>query len=204
MERTGPVSPKEYASFVFDLDGTLFTLPVDWTAVRNGVERLADVHLDGTPLFPQIGGLLARRPELKEPVFESIDAHELKAAEGAKPMVGAIELLRMLSDGAVLALVTMQGLPLCKSLFERYQLEGIFAARVTREDSLDRAEQLRTALKSTGSSQDRALFVGDRPADVVAGRQARVDVALFGGAVVKDPAPDYRFLNYQDFKSYFL
>lgn len=41
MKGKDSVSLKDYAADVFDLDGTLFTIPVDWVKVREEVGKMA-------------------------------------------------------------------------------------------------------------------------------------------------------------------
>lgn len=40
--------------YVFDLDGTLFTIPVDWVKARDEVGKIARALLGNTPLFPKV------------------------------------------------------------------------------------------------------------------------------------------------------
>lgn len=64
---------------------------------------------------------------------------------------------------------------------------------MTREDSLERALQLRIALQSLASSPKDALFTGDSLNDVLCGKRAGVDTALVGREPSRDIKPDYAF-----------
>lgn len=70
---------------------------------------------------------------------------------------------------------------------------GAVRLLVTREDSLERAVQLRIALRSLVSSPKDTLFTGDRLNDVVCGRRAGDDTALVGREPSGDMKPDYVF-----------
>jgi len=137
--------------------------------------------------------LLSRRPELREKVFELIDRHELLAVKDAKLLEGAAELLGWLSSRACLALVTLQGRRACEELLQKRGLRRFFSACVTREDTLDRAEQILKAVALLGSRTQETLFVGDRVNDVVSARRAGVRVALVGRSLSGEPRPDYSF-----------
>ncbi len=191
MERKGALA--RYSAFVFDLDGTIFSIPVDWKGVRAGLESLLGLRLDPRPLFNQLDECLVARPELRGGVFELIDSFEARAASGARPLEGALELLSELSASSRLALVTMQGRMLYDVISRRYALDALFKTSVTREDSMDRAAQLGEAISVIGSLRAETLFVGDRPNDVIASRRAGVDVALVGAVRQTAELPDMNF-----------
>ena len=73
---------------------------------------------------------------------------------------------------------------------------------ITREDSLDRADQIRLALNRLGAKPAKTLFTGDRLNDVICGRKAGVDVALVGRRRVDDPKPDYSFPSLIELRAY--
>lgn len=184
---------RDYAAYIFDLDGTLFTIPVDWATVREEVGKIAGEPLDAVPLFKKVEQLSSVRPSLKAPLFAMLDSHELKAVAGAVPLEGAAELLSSLSKVAKLGLVTMQGTAACDRILGRHRLGELFDAMVTREDSLDRAVQLWVALKSLGAAPGETLFMGDRLNDIICGRRAGVDVVLVGKEAFGDVRPDFTF-----------
>lgn len=187
------MSLKDYAAYIFDLDGTLFTIPVDWDKVREEVGKMAGAPVGNTPLFQKVEQLVSIHPSMRETLFAMLDQHELKAVAGASPLTGAVELLSHLAKGAKLGLVTMQGTAACDKVLGRHRLGELFDVLVTREDSLDRAAQLGIALRSLGSPPKETLFTGDRLNDIICGKRAGVDTVL----VWKDPSgdirPDYAF-----------
>ncbi len=182
-----------FSAYVFDLDGTLFTIPVDWAEVREEVARLAGGPFDAVPLFMKVEQLVSVHPSMKETLFALLDRHELAAVGGAKPTEGAVALLQRLEKGSRLGLVTMQGLAACDRLLGRYHVGELFDVIVTREDSLDRGEQVRLALKTLGARPEETLFTGDRLNDVAGGRKAGVKTALLGKPREGDLRPDYVF-----------
>jgi phosphoglycolate phosphatase-like HAD superfamily hydrolase len=206
MERKSSVrTPKKYDSFVFDLDGTLFSIPVDWASVRKRVEDISGEALAPAPLFLQIREMVGRRPELRALLFPVIDSFELKASDGTKPEGGSLDFLRRISEGRRKAgLVTMQGDALYDKICDRFGLKKYFAVCVTRNNSLDRTEQLLIALRSMAATPQVTLFIGDTANDQVCGRRIGVDVAirrrtrtteLRGGG---SSGPDYSFFDFSE------
>ena len=163
------------ASFVvFDMDGTLISLPVEWDKVRGELQRLTGTSLKFNPFFLDLQTVVARDPLLLGPTLRTIDEYEAKAVPGARLEDGAMDVLSALSHKAQLSLVTMQGRACCDITLERLGIGGFFASRFTREDSMDRTAQLKMALGSIGAKEAEAFFVGDRINDLKAARAAGV------------------------------
>lgn len=193
MEGEGFVSVRDYAAYIFDLDGTLFTIPVDWVSVREEVSKIAGTEIEDGPIFLKVEQLVSVRPSTRQTLFDMLDQHELKAVAGASPMDGAVNLLSSISKAAKLGLVTMQGTLACDKVLGKYHLGELFDVLVTREESLDRAAQLRIAMRSLDSAPGETLFTGDRLNDVICGRRAGVGTVLVGKDPKGDIKPDYSF-----------
>ena len=202
MEGKNSVNVGEYPSYIFDLDGTLFAIPVDWTAVRRELSSLLGVSMDGAPLFQTVSEMVESSPSLRTRAFAVIDSYELRVVDSATPMPGASELLYALFEASKLALVTMQGRPTAEGILRRNKLADLFEVVVTREDSLDRADQIRMVINSLGVEPSSVLFTGDRLNDVVCGKKAGVDVALVGRTRPQEPKPDYFFRTLAEFQAY--
>jgi phosphoglycolate phosphatase-like HAD superfamily hydrolase len=180
-----------YAAYVFDFDGTLFELPVDWKAVRRDLYAITRVHMEDVSIFKVIKQLTLGQVELRADLFAAIDAHEVPAAELATPVEGALDLISSLATRAGIALVTMQGKPACTRVLSRYGVSERFHVVITREDSLDRVDQLRAAAKALDVHLQESLFVGDKRGDLEAGREVGARVALVGTRARKEWRPDY-------------
>jgi phosphoglycolate phosphatase-like HAD superfamily hydrolase len=159
---------------VFDMDGTLISLPVEWDKVRAQLQRLTGTSLPFNPFFLDLQTIIAKDPLLLGPMLRTVDEYEVKAVPGAKLEDGALDVLLGLSSRAKLSLVTMQGRTACDSILDRLGIGRFFASRFTREDSMDRTAQLRMALGSLGARDAEAFFVGDRINDLKAARAAGV------------------------------
>ena len=197
MEGESPLNTRDAKAFVFDLDGTLATIPVDWEAVRDRLKTLTGREEDFKPIFPTIAGVVASDPRLGREVFALIDEFESAAVPRARLHDGALDLLSWLSDRADLSLVTMQGRSSAEKLLEMFELRRFFSHIFTREDSLDRAEQIEMAISSMGATKSDSVFVGDRLNDLNAAKKAGVPFVLVrthGGDPEVDDVPVYHSL----------
>lgn len=202
MEGKGAVKARKYLSFVFDLDGTLFSVPVDWKGVRREVERIIGHPLESSPLFNQLYRIIAENPDIRLSVFSAIDSFELQAAPRSQPKPGAVEFLESLTKSSTpVALVTMQGRAICEELLRRHDVDKFFSAKVTREYSLDRSEQILKVMDEMGAAPATTLLVGDLPNDVVCARRSKVDVAILGKSALRmEPRPDYAFGSFAELR----
>jgi FMN phosphatase YigB (HAD superfamily) len=200
MESKGPLK-SAFDAVVFDLDGTLYSIPVDWASVRARFQDISGTDLKGASLFPTISALLAERPELRTPLFEAVSVFEEAALGEARPLPGALEIVSAVSGSYSVGLVTFQGRRFCDALFQRNGLGSAFSVVLTRDDSLDRAEQLGLALNSLGAEGGRSLFVCDKPVDdVESARRAGMESALVGRRPGPEP-PDYDLRSLEELRA---
>ena len=194
----------KYSVFIFDLDGTLVKIPVDWQLVRSELKAALKTDDSFSPLFGSLLTLLKERPGVKGMVFSLIDRHEITSVAVSSLMEGAEETVSKLSEGAVLTLVTMQGRKACEAILKRFSLSRFFQFFFTREDSLERSGQLLMALARLNARKDEVLFVGDRLNDVRSAREVGVAVALIAERAEAEFDPDYRFPSMKEFGRFFL
>ena len=166
----------------------------------------AEFKTDGTfsPLFGSLQKFLAERPEARERVFALIDKREIAALADSSLVEGADETLSKLSEGASLSLVTMQGRKASEEILRKFGLSEFFPIRFTREDSLERSQQLLMAMSRLNAKRDEVLFIGDRLNDVRSAAEVRVAVALISQRKESEMLPDYQFEDIKEFKRYFL
>ena len=203
MEGESALKPSDFQFFIFDLDGTLFNLPIDWVAVRDEFAQLVGEKIEGKPLFQEVERIASAKPALKQGILSIIESHELRAVDSAKAVPGAVDLIYSLFEVSKLALVTLQSRRVCDEILRKHKLLDLFEAIVTREDSLDRAVQLEAALNRLGVRPRDAFFVGDRFNDVVCARKVGVTVALVGRSQADEPGPDYNFHELAELSAFF-
>lgn len=183
-------------AYVFDFDGTLGEIPVDWETVRELLRKATGSPNEFKPIFPTLAGVIANDPVMAKRAFQVIDEYEMAAAPSARLYEGSFDLLSRLSQRYMLSLVTMQGRRACSLVLERFSLKQFFLKNFTREDSLDRAEQVRFALAAMNVEKDSTMFVGDRLNDLNAAKVLGVPFTMIRthGQDPDDDIPIYHSL----------
>ena len=153
---------------IFDFDGTLAWLRVDWGAVRASIEEIYG-PLRGKPLFTWLRERVLRGLDISR-ALEIIREAELEAVEALDFDEEIVALLRLLRGrGLRMALISMQDDEVLRRALEVMGAEGIFDFVVGRRTELLREEQIRRVLKGWGIGPGQAIFISDRPEDVELG-----------------------------------
>jgi HAD superfamily hydrolase (TIGR01549 family) len=166
------------SAYIFDFDGTLGTIPVDWERVKEGLRDVTGSRDEFANVFPTIVHFLEKNPLYRRRVFALIDEFEEEAAPRAVLYPDSFDLLKALAETAKISLVTMQGPRAAEMVLRRLDLKQFFVHSFTREDSLDRGEQLRLALESMGTKKESSVFVGDRLNDLNAAKRVGVPFTM--------------------------
>lgn len=149
---------------VFDLDGTLICLPIDYERLFQEFSRImktTDVH----PLAKTIAKL---DEKAKKEIFEVWDDAELVALTDMTVNNEGTTLYEKFSEKPK-ALVTLQGKTLVKNVLERLNLSFNFV--VTRENCLNRVKQLKIAAEKLEALFQNILFVGNTDDDFLAAKK---------------------------------
>jgi len=204
-----PPAPPPLATFLFDLDGTLIdsielilsafrhTMKIHRGTVPPDREWLAGV---GTPLRAQIRAF-AQDPADVEAMIETYRAFQLEHHDRlVREYPGTFEAIRELRDrGDRLGIVTSKMRAQSLLGLRRCRLDGLIETMVCADD-IDRHKPdpapIRRALELLESDASSAVYVGDSPHDMAAGRAAgvRIAAALWGPFERSDLSvydPDY-------------
>jgi len=162
----------EYDAIVYDLDGTLVRLDVDWDAVRErtaAVLTARDVEVGGADIWT----IRERAAEhgLLDRVDDVIAEFEREGARSADrlPLAGT------LSHEVPVGVCSLNAESACRIALELHGLDGHVDAVVGRgtvETVKPDPEPLLYALDTLGVPPERALFVGDSDSDRVAAERA--------------------------------
>lgn len=148
---------------IFDLDGTLIHLPVDYERLFQEFSKIMRT-VDVRPLTKTIPKL---DEETRKKLFEVWDKVELAALESMRTNDQGTAQYKKLSKKPKI-LVTMQGRALAHIVLKRLGLS--FDAVVTREDHLDRVKQLKTAAEKLKTQTNDILFIGNTDEDLLAAK----------------------------------
>ena len=164
----------EYEAIVYDLDGTLVRLDVDWDAVHAAVvERLDEHGVDiGDRNLWDILDVAAKRG-VKDVVEETIAAFEHEGAKASRRLPLADEL----PLGVPVAVCSLNREAACRIALETHSLDGHVGSVVGRDTVAGHKpdpEPLLHAIDSVGGDPERALFVGDSESDREAAERAGV------------------------------
>lgn len=93
-------------------------------------------------------------------------------------------LAELKAQGKHLALITTSQRRMVAPVLKKYNIDDLFEVIIT-DDDIEKAERkphpksLLMALERMGGTPDKAIMVGDRDKDIVAGQNAGTDTALF-------------------------
>jgi HAD superfamily hydrolase (TIGR01549 family) len=146
---------------IFDLDGTLIHLPIDYEKLFQEISKITKMS-DVRPLTKVIAKL---DEETRKKVFNVWNQIEIEALVNMKVKDEGIAHYKKFLEKQK-ALVTMQGKPLVQIALQRLSLSFNFV--ITREDSLNRAEQLKIAAEKLGTRIQNIIFIGNTNEDMLA------------------------------------
>jgi HAD superfamily hydrolase (TIGR01549 family) len=148
---------------IFDFDGTLVYLPIDYEKLFREISKITKMS-DVRPLTKVVAHL---DEETKKKVFDVWNKIEIEALANMKVTQKGVANYKNFLEKQK-ALVTMQGKPLVQIALKRLGLSFNFI--ITREDSLNRVEQLRIAAEKLGIKMQNILFIGNTDEDMLAAK----------------------------------
>lgn len=172
--------PDDVDAVVYDLDGTLVRLTVDWRAVESeiaAVLRDADVDPSGLDAWAMLDA--AEDADVGSEVESLIAAAERDGARDARRLPFADEIETELPIG-ICSLNCEQS---CHIALEKYDLAERMESVVGRDSVPERKpapEPLLAAAEKLGATPERTLFVGDSAGDEEAAERAGTQFAYVG------------------------
>lgn len=188
-------------AYIFDLDGTLVTLPVNWEKVREELKLELKIGDQFPPILTMLDTTFADRPDIRRRVLSIIDRYEMEAVHHSSLIDGARNVIEKLATAnSRLALVTLQGSPACDALIRKFDIKHHFEEILTRDDSLSRAKQIGMMMDMMRLSNGDVSMIGDRESDVISAKQVGV-TSVFIGTKSFERAPDFNYPSMRDFLS---
>ena len=173
---------------IFDFDGTLVHLNIDFKIMRQEVEELlTEYGLDPGPfkgllileMIDEATRLLSKHDplkgqELRDKARELVSEHEIRAARNGRVFPGVIEMLGILKNrGMRIGVITRNCETAVKMVFPNIErFCHVFIPRDNITHVKPHPDHLSEALKAMSVSKaDRCLMVGDHPMDIEGGRR---------------------------------
>lgn len=188
---------------IFDFDGTLATLNIDFDLMRRSVGKLVTLygidhqtlrHQHVLEIIGEAGALLQNSSLQKSEAFTGeayriIEDIEVAAARQGELFSGTKELLSILKDHSIRAgIITRNCAKAVHTVFP--DILSYCPVVVCRDDVKHvkpHPEQLNLALSRLGSSAKTSMMIGDHPLDIEAGQNAgTLSAGVLTGHFLKD------------------
>jgi len=143
---------------IFDLDGTLIHLPIDYEAFLEKVKKITKLN-KVKPLTQTINSL---DEATRNKIFQEWKKAEWKAIQKFTINKKGMQLYREYTEKPK-ALVTMQSREIAEEIIRLLNLS--FTIIITRENSLNRQEQIKMAIAKLGKKPQNILVIGDTDND---------------------------------------
>ena len=158
---------------IFDLDGTLIQLPVNYDIIQNSLKEFFNTSENLKPLIPTIIKLSKNDQSKIHTSFNLICKEEILASKNFEIMNDAVEILKFLkSKNLILCLVTMQCRDALEKILQKMEVLDLFDSIISRDDSYDRFEQIQNSLKKSSLESSDVFVVGDRIHDIESAKKA--------------------------------
>jgi len=151
---------------IFDMDGTIFDVPYDWSKIK------ADLETQGKPILPYLSHL--EEPE-KSKKWRVLEKYESQATQKAVLKQGMKEFLDFLAQKKIKqALVTNNARRNVTYLLDKFDLR--FDCVISRERGLWKPSgaPFFAVLEELGIQSEEACVIGDSPFDILAARESGI------------------------------
>jgi len=173
---------------IFDLDGTLIQLPINYDAVQTNLKDLFNTSEDLKPLIPTVIKLSKDDKNKINTAFNLICKEEILASENFKIMHDAVKILKFLkSKNLILCLVTMQCEKALEKILHKMNILNLFDSIISRDESYDRLEQIQNSLKNISMDPSQVIVVGDRIYDIESAKKVGCIPVLKINEIKKNP-----------------
>ncbi|MEM3129503.1 MAG: HAD hydrolase-like protein [Nitrososphaerota archaeon] len=158
--------------FIFDLDRTIVVLPINWIKVKKEINKKLEIKEKLTPLFPKIEKLTYNNLTLRKKIFEIIEKEEIKIVKKISYNPEIYRIFRELKNRKYkIALITFQSKKAALKILKKLKILNFFNNILTREDSINREEQIRITLNKFGFEPSKVIVIADKDEDILAAKK---------------------------------
>lgn len=171
-----------YDAVVFDLDGTVARLDVDWARVDRETSAVVEDH-GFEPTESAWTALDVAEERGFDGVHELLCDHERRGAERSTRLAAADDLLALAEADRATAVCSLNCEAAVRIALNAHGLAEAVDATVGRDSVATRKpdpEPLLDAIRRVGATPERALFVGDSERDELTAERAGVDYRYVG------------------------
>ncbi|MBS7288076.1 MAG: HAD-IA family hydrolase [Candidatus Freyarchaeota archaeon] len=182
---------KRLRAVLFDLDGTLLSLPINYEELRERLREHAS-HLNANYDFRRIiedieAASQTLGEDFRRECYKIVESFELDAATKPVPDEDAKKLLEKLKKaGLKVGVVSRNSRRCVTTSLERLGMSEYVDVIIGREDTAKtkpNPEPILHALKIIGVEADEAIYVGDHPYDLAAAEAAGVNFIALGDKI---------------------
>jgi phosphoglycolate phosphatase-like HAD superfamily hydrolase len=156
-----------FKAVIFDLDGTLLDLPINYPAMYKKFSELTGIT-EIKPILKTVTQI--KDQKILRQVLDAWTDFEIVIINKIIVHDEGMQLYRQYTKQPK-ALVTMQGKETVQKICQKFNLQ--FDTVFTREDSFNRVEQLKMAITKLGFIPSDILFIGNMEHDENAAKQVK-------------------------------
>ena len=160
-------------AIIFDLDGTLVRLPIQYEKVYDYLKNLFQTNENFQPLIPSIIKNSKNDKIKLNSAFEFLCKQEDIASDKLEIIDHSIEILNYFHlKNFTICLITMQCRKVAEKILSKMDVSSIFSSIITRDESHDRLEQIKETIIQLNLPTQEILVVGDRIHDMECAKKA--------------------------------
>jgi len=169
---------KDIELAIFDLDGTVVNLSVDWGILKSKLSSFVHEKTGEKVEFTPLNKTVEKYPSLRNELFVIIQRCELeKISEAALNEKTAALMKELASSGVKLAIFSTNMKETVKRALSKFNLENFFESIISREDVKNTKpdkEGIDLIMKQFNAPKEKTIYIGDKEADYDAAQRAGI------------------------------